>query len=82
MARLIAAPPPWTTTGRMPTVSMKTMSSSRWIIARSSSMTLPPSLMTVILPRNWRIHPRASISTSAFCMASSNDRSQGRWQGG
>ena len=66
MARLMAAPPPWTTTGRMPTVSMKTMSSRRWIIARWSSMTLPPSLMTVTLPRNWRIQVRASISTSAF----------------
>ena len=55
MARLIAAPPPWTSTGRMPTVSMKTMSSSRWVIARGSSITLPPSLITVTLPRNWRI---------------------------
>ncbi len=26
IARLMAAPPPWTTTGRMPTVSMNTMS--------------------------------------------------------
>ena len=48
MARLIDGPPPWTSTGLMPTVSMKTISSSRWIIARSSSMTLPPSLMTVV----------------------------------
>ena len=55
IARLIAAPPPWTTTGRMPTVSMKTMSSSRWRSASASSITLPPSLMTVTLSRNWRI---------------------------
>jgi len=34
-------------------------------------MTLPPSLITVILPRNRRIQVRASISTSAFWMASS-----------
>ena len=31
-----------------------------------SSSTLPPSLMTVTLSRNWRIQPRASIRTSAF----------------
>ena len=57
-------------TGDMPTVSMKTTSSRRWTKAFGSSMTLPPSLITVILSRNWRIHVRASSSTSAFWMAS------------
>ena len=36
------------------------------------SITLPPSLMTVTLSRNWRIQPRASINTSAFSVAVSN----------
>ncbi len=71
MARLMAAPPPWTTTGFMPTVSMKTMSSRRCLRCCSSSMTLPPSLITVTLPRNWRIQVSASMSTSAFFSASS-----------
>ncbi len=66
MARLIAAPAPCTTTGRIPTVSMKTMSSSTWRRAWGSSITLPPNLITVILSRNWRIQPRASIKVSAF----------------
>ena len=38
----------------------------------ASSITLPPSLMTVILSRNWRIQPRASISTSALTVGVSN----------
>ena len=52
---VIALPPPWTTTGRMPTVSMKTMSTSRARSASGSSITLPPSLMTVNLPWNLRM---------------------------
>ena len=56
----------------MPTVSMKMMSSSRWVIDRGSSITLPPSLMTVILPRNWRIQVMASIRILALKTASSS----------
>ena len=70
IARVIAAPPPCTTIGRMPTVSMNTMSTSRCRSASGSSITLPPSLMTVILSRNWRIQPIASMSKSAFSIAS------------
>ena len=39
----------------------------------SSSITLPPNLMTVILSRNWRIQPKASINVSALAIASSNE---------
>ncbi len=51
---VIALPPPWTTTGRMPTVCMKTTSCSRARSASGSSMTEPPSLMTANLPWNVR----------------------------
>ena len=52
MARSIGLPPPWTRTGRRPTVSMKTTSCSVARRASGSSMALPPSLMTVSWSRN------------------------------
>ena len=70
IAREIAAPPPWTTIGRMPTVSMNTTSIKRCVSASGSSITLPPSLITVILSRKRRIQPMASIKRSAFSIAS------------
>jgi hypothetical protein len=57
-------------TGFIPTVSIKMTSSKRCLTASVSSSRLPPSLITVVLPRNWRIHPIASISVSALEMAS------------
>ena len=54
IAKVIALPPPWTTTGRIPTVCMNTTSTSRARSASGLSITEPPSLMTVNLPWNWR----------------------------
>ena len=54
IAWVIALPPPWTTTGRIPTVCMNTTSTSRARSASGLSITEPPSLMTVNLPWNWR----------------------------
>src|SRR6185437_5090707 len=82
IARLIAAPPPCTTTGRMPTVRMKMMSSSKCRSALGSSITLPPILMTVVLSRKRRIHSSASISTSAFSTAVYNGLLQSPTPGG
>ena len=67
----MALPPPWTTTGRIPTVCMKTTSTSKARSDSGSSMTEPPSLMTVNFPWNLRMKPSASINTSALRMASS-----------
>ena len=55
MARSIGLPPPWTRTGRRPTVSMKTTSCSVACRAAGSSMALPPSLMTVRQSRKVRM---------------------------
>jgi len=56
----------------MPTASMKAISTSTWRRALVSSITLPPSLMTVTLSRKRRIQPIASMSVSAFWIASCN----------
>ena len=45
------------------------MSISRWRSESGCSTTLPPSLMTVVVSRNLRIQPRASMSVSAFWIA-------------
>ena len=55
----------------MPTVCMKTTSTSKARNDSGSSITEPPSLMTVNLPWNFRMKPIASINTSALRMASS-----------
>ena len=47
---LICGPPPWTTTGRMPTWRRKTMSSANARRSWSSTMALPPYLKTMVDP--------------------------------
>ncbi len=44
MARVMAEPAPCTSTGRIPTLSMKTTSTNRCPSAPASSSTLPPQL--------------------------------------
>ena len=39
-------------------------------MASGFAINEPPSLMTVVLPRNFRIQPIASMSVSAFAIAS------------
>ena len=60
----ICGPPPWTTTGSMPTERMRTMSSAKEASASASSTagspglalsTLPPYLTTTTLPQNRRM---------------------------
>ena len=45
------------------------MSMSRCRSESGCSTTLPPSLITVVVSRNLRIQPRASMSVSAFWIA-------------
>ena len=47
---LICGPPPWTTTGRIPTWRRKTMSSANARRSWSSTMALPPYLKTMVEP--------------------------------
>ena len=65
MSAPIWGPPPWTTTGSMPTERMSTMSSANEASAAASSIgrprpglalsTLPPYLTTTTLPQNRRM---------------------------
>ena len=71
IAWVIALPPPCTITGRIPTVCMKTTSTKSARSDSGSSMTEPPSLITVNFPWNLRMKPIASIKISALRMASS-----------
>ena len=47
---LIWGPPPWTTTGRIPTWRRKTMSSANARRSSSLTMALPPYLKTMVEP--------------------------------
>ena len=69
-ARLIALPPPWTTHRLHPHRFHENhvqAGCASGPLRRQDR--LPPSLMTVVFPRNRRIHPIASISVSAFAIA-------------
>jgi hypothetical protein len=66
MRSVMALPPPWTRIGLMPTASRKTMSRSSRSITCSSSIALPPYLITKVRPRNFWINGSASISASAL----------------
>ena len=52
MSSVICGPPPWTTTGFMPTRRMRTTS---WANSSRSLMALPPYLTTTVLPENSRM---------------------------
>ena len=61
---VIALPPPWIRTGLMPTASKNTTSRSSRSTVCSSSIALPPYLMTKSWPRYFCMNGRASISDS------------------
>ena len=68
ISALICGPPPWTTTGRMPTRRISTMS---WANRSSASWSdvparaLPPYLTTTVLPAKRRMYGSASTRTWA-----------------
>ena len=66
--RSICGPPPWTTTGRIPTYWSRTMSSANDAIRASSFIAAPPYFTTTVFPVNSRMYGSASISVSAFRM--------------
>ncbi len=51
----ICGPPPWTTTTRMPTECISTMSSANCSASAGSVMALPPYLTTTVVPQNLRM---------------------------
>ena len=67
----IAFPPPCTTTGLIPTASMKTMSRSSPSTSSLSSIALPPTLIRIVFPRKACMYGSASTSTSALSICSS-----------
>ena len=64
MRVVIALPPPCTMTGLIPTASRKTTSRRVRSTRCSSSIALPPYLMTKVCPRNCCMKGRASIRAS------------------
>src|SRR3989338_4941755 len=70
----ICGPPPWTTTGLMPTAFISTMSRAKPCLSSSLSMALPPYLITSVLPTKRRIYGSASDSTLATLVAASRSR--------
>ena len=65
----ICGPPPCTTTGRMPTSRISTMSSANDASASWSEVpasALPPYFTTTVLPAKRRMYGRASTSVAAF----------------
>ncbi len=63
---LMALPPPWTSTMRMPRSLSISMSATTWRQSSGFSMADPPYLMTKVLPAMRWIHGRASFRTSTF----------------
>jgi len=49
---LISGPPPWTSTGRMPTVASSTRSDTTPAFKLLSFIAAPPYLITIVFPRN------------------------------
>src|SRR5262245_10058792 len=70
---LICGPPPWTTTGRIPTSRISTMSWAKSVKASWSDVpasALPPYLTTIVLPANRRMYGNASTRTWAIVRSS------------
>ena len=65
----ICGPPPWTTTGLIPTDLRKTMSSAKASRSSSLIMAFPPYLKTMTLPANRWIQGKASMSVPALLCA-------------
>src|ERR1044071_8618211 len=72
MARVMAMPPPWTTTGLMPTASRNTMSRATPSRTGGSgeSMKLPPYLTTNVWLRKRWMYGRASSKVAALAIKS------------
>ena len=69
MRSLICGPPPWTTTGRIPTERISTTSCANNSSASASvppARALPPYLTTTTRSQNRRMYGNASTSTAAF----------------
>jgi hypothetical protein len=75
---LICGPPPWTMTGRSPTKCSRATSAAKERLSSSSTMALPPYLITMVWPWKRVIHGSASRSTAAFSWAAST-RSVETW---
>ena len=72
---LICGPPPWTTTGRIPTSRISTMSWANRVSASWSEVparALPPYLTTTVLPAKRRMYGNASTSTWAMVRSSAS----------
>src|SRR5690606_15561862 len=65
----ICGPPPWTTTGFMPTSFISTTSRAKPLFRASSIIALPPYLMTMVLPAKRRMYGSASVRTRAMFIA-------------
>ena len=79
IARVMALPPPWTTTGLISTASRKTMSRATPLrtFASGESMKLPPYLTTKVAPLNFWIYGSASSSVAALAIKSCTPFFQG-----
>src|SRR5204862_8368560 len=62
----MSGPPPWTTTGFIPTYLSSTTSRANSSLSVGSSIAAPPYLMTTVLPWNSRMYGSASrrVATS------------------
>src|SRR5215218_1117177 len=58
----MSGPPPWTTTGFIPTYLSRTTSRAKSSRSAGSSIAAPPYLMTTVRPWNSRMYGRASRS--------------------
>jgi hypothetical protein len=75
---LICGPPPWTITGLSPTKCSRATSAAKERFSCSSTMALPPYLITIVWPWKRVIHGSASRRTAAFSWAAST-RSVDTW---
>jgi hypothetical protein len=68
-SELIWGPPPWTMTGLSPTKCSRATSAAKERLSSSSTIALPPYLMTTVWPWKRVIHGSASRRTAAFSWA-------------
>jgi hypothetical protein len=69
---VIWGPPPWTMTGRRPTKCNRATSAANDRFRSSSTIALPPYLITMFWPWNRVIHGSASRRTAAFDWAATS----------
>ena len=75
----ICGPPPWTTTGCTPHRFMNTMSEANACLRSSSTMALPPYLITTVLPAYVSSQGSVSVRIEAF---STSDNAFAGFKGG